>query len=118
MVFKIEKNAVRFNDLVDFVNRKAERASDPMFVNAKNFGPKSQAKVQADERLQRKSDNKRGFITAVVIVINQAVGPRNKARNKGNGQSDLCFLQTMSFLSGWRTCSGTVGIFARHVKIN
>lgn len=95
-----ENRTAKFNDLVDFVNKQAKEAFYPLFGDIKDLSSKSQAKGQVDERLHRRSDNKRGFITAATITSNQAVNPKSKPESKATGSQACAFSKPCLFCQG------------------
>lgn len=105
MVCGIQDNCrAKFNDLMDF-NQQAKDAWHPLFGNIKDFVSRSQAKGQVDEKLHRRSSNKRGFTTAATIASNQAVSPKSKPESKITGSQvsafskpSVCFVRVENIL--------------------
>lgn len=92
------KRRVTFADLVEFVNKQAKEVLHPLFGDIKDSTLKVQVRGQVDERLQRRSGNRKGFTAAATITTTQDIP--SKERNKVSGKQVCAFSKPCLFCRG------------------
>ncbi|KAJ0005631.1 hypothetical protein NQD34_015525 [Periophthalmus magnuspinnatus] len=93
-----EQRRAKFEDLANFVNKQAKEALHPLYGDIKDGVARSQVKGHVDERLLRRSSNKRGFTTAATITSSQEDNP--KAKSKTSGKQVCAFSKPCLFCHG------------------